>query len=311
MANTKKDKKLGRGLEALLGNSFQQQSNEKKPQTQTENRLPVDEKLKNAIKEVKIQQIDPNPYQPRTKWDQQDLSDLAQSIKENGIIQPVILRETDDGYEIIAGERRVRAAEIAGLDKISAIVRNASDSEMLELAIVENIHRSDLNPIEKAEAYQNFIDTFNITQAEAAKRLGQDRSALANHLRLLTLPSEIKKMLIDKSLSMGHARAILAIEDDQLKKQLANKALAGRLSVRDVERLVRTYQQRNSQPAKQPTQKPPHIQDLENRLRDTLGTKVTINTKRNGQKGRIVIEFYSIDEFDRLSEKMGVQTEKL
>jgi ParB family chromosome partitioning protein len=188
---------------------------------------------------------------------------------------------------------------MAEINKIPAMVRMANDSEMLALALVENIHRADLNPIEKAKAYQNFMDTFGLTQEQAAGKLGQDRSVVANYVRLLNLPAEVKQMLIDGSLDMGHARAILALPTDDLRKRLANRALAGRLSVREVERLVR----------KQIVEKPAHIKDLEEKIRSRLGTMVKIQARKNGQRGKIIIEFYSLDEFDSITEKLGVASD--
>jgi ParB family chromosome partitioning protein len=172
--------------------------------------------------------------------------------------------------------------------------------------LVENIHRTDLNAIERAKAYQNYLSGFSLTQAEAATRLGQDRSVISNYLRLLDLPDEIKQMLINGQLNMGHARAILALPTDDLRRKLANRAMAGRLSVRDVERLVRKYLTGVDQPRKTVSSKPPHILDLESRLGSRLGTRVCIETRKNGQRGRIVIEFCSLDEFDRITESIGL-----
>ncbi len=181
---------------------------------------------------------------------------------------------------------------------------------MLELALIENIHRKDLNPIERAKGYQKYIRTFSLTQAQAAQRLGEDRSVIANYLRLLDLPEEIKQMLIDGRLMMGHARAILSLPTDDLRRKLANRALAGRLSVREVERLVRKYIVSSSGEKKTVTFKPSHIIDLENQLSSELGTKVRIETRKNGQRGKIIIDFSSLDEFDRIAEKIGIASTK-
>jgi len=174
------------------------------------------------------------------------------------------------------------------------------------LALVENIHRTDLNPIERAKAYQNYLSTFCLTQAEAAERLGEDRSVIANYVRILDLPAEIKQMLAEGHLTMGHARAILSLPTDELRRKLANRALAGRLSVREVERLVRRYLTGTGQARTTTRSKPAHILDLENKLSSQLGTKVSIETRKNGQRGRIIIEFYSLDEFDSIAEKLGL-----
>ncbi len=310
MSGTKKVKKphLGRGLEALLGPMSKQTPN--LDNDETVSKFPPDPQLQLSKNELSIDQIEANPYQPRTVWDEQQLVDLAESIKENGIIQPIIVRKNTDGYEIIAGERRYRAACLAGLDRVPVLERKATDDEMLELALVENIHRTDLNPIERAKAYQRFIDTFNLNQTEAAKRLGEDRTVVANHLRILSLPKDIKDMLSDGKLSMGHARAILALPSDDLRRKLANRAMAGRLSVREVERLVRKHLEGKSEKNPPIKEKEAHIVDLERRLQTLLGTKVNIKPNKRNNRGRIIIDYHSIDEFDRLTEKMGLEAEE-
>lgn len=313
MANKKQKKPhLGKGLSALLSSTTLNTSGAGLPgQGEGAVGFPPDEQLKDAIQMIATADLTPNPYQPRTSWNEEDLRDLAQSIRTNGIIQPILARRVAEGFEVIAGERRLRAAEMVGLTEVPALVRDASDVKMLELALIENIHRTELNPIERAVAYQEFVSSFSLTQAQAAERLGQNRSVIANHLRLLDLPSEIKKMLVDGALSMGHARAILALPTDDVRRKLANRAMAGRLSVREVERLVRLSLEAD-RPAKKPAEKAANILDLEKRLRDALGTKVQINASRRGQRGRIIVEYYSHDEFDRITEKMGlVKTEEM
>jgi ParB family transcriptional regulator, chromosome partitioning protein len=303
-----KPKHLGRGLQSLLGpiTSIEAEVNQAfSTQTPTPN-FPPDKHLRESLREISLDSIKPNPYQPRTVWKTEDLQNLADSIKVSGVIQPIIVRPAGADFEIIAGERRFRAAKLATLKTIPALVRNATDEQLLELALVENIHRTDLNPIERAKAYQNYLNSFSLTQSEAAERLGEDRSVVANYLRLLELPDEVKQMLIDGSLSMGHARAILSLPTDELRRKLANRAMAGRLSVRDVERFVRKYLTGSTQSRRPLPVKPPHIQDLENKLTSYLGTKVIIETKKNGQRGKIVIEFYSLDEFDRIAESIGL-----
>lgn len=311
MSDTKKTKRphLGRGLEALLGPI----SNPITPpeETKAEVNFPPDKQVESSRNELPVTRIRPNPYQPRTEWDAEQLRTLSESIKENGIIQPIIVRKDTDGYEIIAGERRFRAACMAGLETVPVLERVATDDEMLELALVENIHRSDLNPLERAKAYHKFISSFNLTQTDAAKRLGEDRTVISNHIRLLDLPEEIKSMLSEGRLSMGHARAILALPSDDLRKKLANRALAGRLSVREVERLVRKHMEKRPDPENMKKQKEAHIVDLEKRLQSLLGTKVNIRTNKRGHRGRIIIDYYSIDEFDRLTERMGLAAEEI
>ena len=313
MSQKEKKRHLGRGLASLLGPSAANMQDaediaiEPDP-TQEPVKFPPDTTAMNSLQDVPVDRIEPNPYQPRTHWNDENLHDLSESIKTSGLIQPILLRKTDAGYQVIAGERRLRAAKLAGLSKINAMVRDASDEEMLELALIENIHRANLNPIERALAYKRYQETFELSQTDTAKKLGEDRSVVANYLRLLDLPSAIKQMLIDNDLSMGHARAILALPTADLQQKLASRAMTGRLSVREVERLVRQSLQGKSSLPKVEKTRPANIVDLENKLKEILGTKVQINARKNGKRGRIIIEFYSLDEFDRLANKMGLES---
>ena len=309
MSNTKsvKQRHLGRGLESLLGPIRSTASPpHHAPQPQTESKLPPDNDLHDSLQQLPLGSISPNPYQARTVWREEDLAELTESIKANGIIQPIIVRPFQGRYQLIAGERRFRAAELASLPTIPALVRDVDDEQLFEWSLVENIHRRDLNAIERAKAYQRYLNAFSLTQAEAAERLGESRSVIANHLRLLDLPQDLKQMLIDERLSMGHARAILAVPSDELRRKLANRALAGRLSVRDVERLVRKLTGDNGSKSPARPAKAPHIIDLEDRLARHLGTRVAIDARRNGQRGRIVIQFGSLDEFERITDALGL-----
>ncbi len=303
-----KTKHLGRGLQSLLSPimSVPAEAKELISAPSDDSNFPPDKELRDSLKELSIEAISPNPYQPRTVWNEQELADLAESIRANGVIQPIIVRPSGSRFQLIAGERRFRAAQLASLTTIPALVRAASDKELLEWSLVENIQRVDLNPIERAKAYQDYLSTFSLTQAQGAERLGEDRSVVANYLRLLDLPPEIKQMLAEGQLAMGHARAILALPTDELRRKLANRALVGRLSVREVERLVRRYTTGTSQAKTTARSKPPHIMDLERKLSSQLATKVNIETRKNGQRGRIIIEFYSLDEFDNITERIGL-----
>ena len=316
---TSRPRHLGKGLEALLGgavgpgiSSAQGNVGSVVPLSPTSVNAAesadenADTRKDYYFEEIDIALVSPNPYQVRHTWNEKELEELSQSIIENGIIQPVIVKALEAGYQLIAGERRYRAAKMAGLEKIPAIVRAVSDSQMMEVAIIENIHRSNLNPVERALAYRDYMSRFSMTQAQMGEKLGQDRSVIANYLRLLDLPTEIKDMLADGRLSMGHARAILSLESDELRRKIANRALAGRLSVREVERLVRLYLTDSEQAVAKKKIKSPHILELEDRLKMHLGTKVAIDTKKNGQKGKITIEFNSLDEFDRITERLGL-----
>ena len=310
MTDKKKEKPrhLGRGLQSLLGPiiAHRDETEPLIPGDVAISNFPPDKELRDSMREIKLDAISPNPYQARTVWNEQELAELAASIKANGVIQPIIVRPVGAGYQLIAGERRFRASKLAGFLTIPALVRRASDEQLHEWALVENIHRVDLNPMERAKAYQDYVSTFSLTQAEAAERLGEGRSVIANYLRLLDLPQEIKEMLEGGQLSMGHARAILALPTDELRRKLANRAMAGRLSVREVERLVRRYLAASGEPKVPAAGKPPHVLDIEKKLASQLGTKVSIQTRKNGQRGRIIIEFYSLDEFDGMMDRLGV-----
>ena len=310
MVDKKKERPrhLGRGLQSLLGPIISSGIDTEQviPDTPSIPNFPPDKELRESLQTINIESISPNPYQARTVWNEQDLAELTESIKANGIIQPIIVRPTGTGFQLIAGERRLRAAELASMKTIPALVRHATDEQLHEWALVENIQRVDLNPIERAKAYHDYISAFSLTQAEAAERLGEERSVLANYIRLLDLPNEIKQMLTDGRLSMGHARAILALPTDELRRKLANRAMAGRLSVREVERLVRKYLAGSGQVKTTVRTKPPHIVDIENKLSSQLGTKVIIETRKSGHRGKIIIEFYSLDEFDGILERIGL-----
>lgn len=303
-----KPRHLGRGLESLLGPIMAPLPDARAVPTALRDgaKLPPDNDLRDALRAIPVASVSPNPYQARTTWNQEDLKELADSVRVNGVIQPIIVRPFQGAYQLIAGERRLRAAEMASLAAIPALVREVTDEQLFEWSLIENIHRRDLNAIERAKAYQRYLGAFSLTQTEAAERLGEDRSVVANYLRLLDLPEEIKQMLVDGRLTMGHARAILSLPTDELRRKLANRALAGRLSVREVERLVRKALAEEGAARPSVRNKPAHIIDLEDRLCRHLGTRVSIETSRNGQRGRIIVEFDSLDEFDRITEAIGL-----
>lgn len=243
-----------------------------------------------------ITRIVPGEQQPRRVFNDKALNELAQSIKEKGILQPIIVRKAGDGtFRIVAGERRWRAATIAGLKKVPVIIKDTDPSDSLEIALVENIQREDLNPIETAEAFQRLMREFNLTQEELSTKVGKERATVANYLRLLKLPEEIKDLINRGSLSMGHARAILAVEGKANQIELARTIVTRGLSVREAESLSK----RVSRPKKKLSRsKDPQIASLEEKLKQSLGTKVKIQHK--GKRGKIEIEYYSLDELDRL-----------
>jgi len=271
---------------------------------------PENNERKNLAHDLPLESISANPYQARTHWNEAKLNELAQSIEANDLVQPIVVKKTPTGFQLIAGERRFRACQRLGRKTIPALIRDVTEEQMFELSLVENIHRSDLNALERAKAYRSYIRKFEITQTEAASRLGEDRSVLSNYLRLLELPVDLQKLLAGGLLSMGHAKAILALPTDELRRKLANRALAGRLSVRDVEALVRKTIAEEDAPVKAPPSQAPHIRELEGRVANHLGTPVSIKARKGGQRGKMTIEFKSLDEFDHLLKMMGVKIEE-
>ncbi|MHC4547930.1 MAG: ParB/RepB/Spo0J family partition protein [Planctomycetota bacterium] len=271
------ERKLGQGLEALLGHA-----------------ATGDEE---QIVRLTLTEIQGGPHQPRQDFDPTSLSELAASIRENGILQPVIVRPGGAGYEVVAGERRVRAARLAGLTEIPAVVRRYSDDEVLVLSLVENIQRTDLNAIDKALAFRRLSTHLGATHQEIAQRLGVDRTSITHMLRLLELPPEIQALVREGSLSAGHGRAVLGIRDQKAQLDLAARIVREELSVRAAEELARggrpAQPRRRSQP-----RKTPQVVALETELRRLLGTKVQIRDRRG--KGKIVVEYYSPEEFERI-----------
>jgi len=248
-----------------------------------------------------IESILPNPHQPRQSFNDSELTELANSIKEKGVIQPVLVTQTKDGFQLIAGERRWRAAQKAGLDKIPAWIREASPGEALELALIENIQRKDLNPIEEASAYQELMQEFNLTQEALSKRIGKDRSTIANFLRLLKLPAIIQQDLIDLQLTTGHARALVGIESSAAQNEIRGLIIKKSLSVRQTEDLVKKALARRK-PKSTEEGIDYYIESLANDLQKSLGTKVAI--RRKGVKGRIIVEFYSDEDLSRLIDRL-------
>jgi len=271
-------KVLGKGISALI------------PQQQE-----VTERI--AILDVNL--IMPNPFQPREAIDEHSLEELVQSIKEKGVIQPILVRQRGDRYELIAGERRLRAANLLHLNEIPAIVREATDEESLEIALIENIQRENLNPIEQAKAYQYLINKFNITHEKLAQILGKARVSITNLLRLLKLPKDIQEEIKRNKLSFAHARALLEIEDMAIQHELTKEIITNSLSVNELENLIRQRRQKDSRRKKQTrTYKDPYLSALEQQLQQSLGTKVRILQGR--KRGYIQIEFYSKEELERI-----------
>ncbi|MGH9931583.1 MAG: ParB/RepB/Spo0J family partition protein [Pyrinomonadaceae bacterium] len=254
--------------------------------------------------EVPIELIDPNALQPRSVFDDAKLDDLARSIHANGVVQPVLLRRKGSRFELIAGERRWRAAERAGLTKIPAVVRNVSDDKVLEIALIENIQREDLNPIEEARAYKKLIETLGLTQETVGERVGRDRSYVTNYLRLLRLPEDIQDLLQVGRLSTGHARTLLGVDQADIQRRIARKVIEQDLSVRATEQLVRLAAVRPGQTRQKTVPKPreadPNVRAAENKLRRYFGTKVRIVQAAGDTHGRIELEFYNQSDLNRL-----------
>jgi ParB family chromosome partitioning protein len=258
---------------------------------------------------VSTEALSPNPFQPREHPSDASLISLAESLRTSGMIQPISARRISGRLEIIAGERRWRAAQMAGLGSVPVIVREATDREMLEMALVENIHREDLNAIDRARAYRHYCDRFDLTGEEVARRLGEDRSTVANYLRLLDLGDEIKGMVAEGKLSMGHARCIVGVPDAPSRLRLAKATLAHGLSVRALESVARREKvgrERAEGAEVRRMEKTPHLRDLEERLGMATGTKVTIVEGHRKGTGRLMIEYYSLDDFERISALLGV-----
>ena len=290
-APEKQRKALGRGLSALLPTKIHTDAERVAPAPQA----PAGTR----VAFLSILQIEPNPLQPRITFDPGRLQELANSIQINGIIQPLIVRRKDNHFELIAGERRFRAAKLAGLTEVPAVVQDYADDRLLEIALVENIQREDLNPIETAQALERLVREMHLSHEEIATRTGKDRTTITNMIRLLRLPSDVQLLVAERRLSMGHARAILGLPTPELQRQMAEKSAAQGYSVRQVERLVKKI----SEP-REPSEKPlqdPNIKAAIAELESTLGTRVRI-VEKTDQQGRIEIEYYSQEDLQRVYE---------
>lgn len=282
---------LGKGLDSLIPAGI----NESK-------------EIKQAETIVKIAKVEPNRDQPRKNFDEDALQELADSIKQFGLLQPILVQDRKEYYEIIAGERRWRAAKLAGLKEVHVIIRNYTNQEIVEISLIENIQREDLNPIEEALAYKRLLDEFHLKQDEVAERVSKSRTAVTNSMRLLKLCDGVQQMIIDDMLSTGHARALIPIEDADMQLQLAQKIFDEKLSVREVEKIVKGILKPDTNKAKK-EETPQNIQyiyqDIENRLKEKLSRKVEISSKGKNGSGKIEIEFYSNDDLDRLIELLS------
>lgn len=284
---------LGRGLDSLFGSLNDEESSK----VEEKEVVKVETVVVNEPKEIEIGLIDRNPDQPRTIFDEDALNELASSIKVHGVISPIIVKEVDGRYVIIAGERRWRASRLAGRKTIPCIVRDYTEQEISEIAIIENLQREDLNPIESAKAIKNLINQYNLTQDEVADKIGKSRPAVANTLRLLTLPEQIITLVEQNKLTAGHARTLLGIDSPAKQKEIAVAIIEKGLTVRDVENIIKNLNKPKTTPAK-PQEKSLELKDFESKIKRVLSTSVAI--KGNDNKGKIVIDYYSLDDLNRI-----------
>lgn len=295
---------LGKGLDSLIPNisTGKPQKTEKLSTNSVKN---VDNSVetvgKTAPTMLKISQVEPNRGQPRKKFDEETLEELAESIRQHGILQPLLVQKRDNHYEIVAGERRWRAAKLAGLREIPVLIQEFTDQEAMEIALIENIQREDLNAVEEAQAYRTLMQEFHLTQEEVAEKVGKSRAAVANRLRLLRLPEKIQGWLAAGELSEGHARAILSLEDEERQLEAARQVMEKKLSVRETEKLVRELQKPPAQKKDDSWREKDQFvyEKLEEELRALTGTKAVIQRRENG-RGRIQLDYYSVEELERL-----------
>lgn len=296
-----KKKGLGRGLESLFG--FYEDESNNIITNQTERKTTAD-----GVTELEINKIYPNPNQPRKHFDEEALRELASSIKTHGVIQPLVVNKENDGYMIIAGERRWRASKQAGLEKVPVVIKNYTEKQVKEISIIENLQREDLNPIEAARAIKQLMDEYNLTQEMVSDRIGKSRSNVANTLRLLSLYPDVIKMVEDGKLSSGHARSLVVIDDVNEQLRLAKKAVDGKLSVRDLEKAVKAYLNPDREKKVKVNEQSLELKELINDMQRVFATKVS--AIGNDNKGRIYIDYYTRDDLDRLAEMIELLKKK-
>lgn len=282
---------LGKGLDSMIPPKATSKVEKEK--------IKTDEVSKTGETILKINEVEPNKKQPRKFFNEEALQELSESIKQHGIVQPLVVAKKDDYYEIIAGERRWRAAKLAGLKEIPVVIKDYSPQEIMEVALIENIQREDLNPVEEARAYQNLIKEYDLKQEELAQRVSKSRSAITNSLRLLKLSDEVLDLLMEEAISSGHARALLALEDTEQQLMVAERIVSDNLSVRDIEKLVKSINNPVKKAPKKELKNDFVYKDIEEQLKQKIGTKVKINRKSE-DKGKIEIEYYSQDELEKI-----------
>ena len=303
-----KSRGLGKGLDSLIPDAVgearaKKEATDAVQSPKSENPVAGNNALETL---VKITAVEPNRKQPRKTFDEDSLQELSDSIKQVGLIQPILVQDRKDHYEIIAGERRWRAAKMAGLKEVPVIIRDYSEQEIMEISLIENIQREDLNPIEEAQAYKRLLTEFNLKQDEVAERVSKSRTAVTNSIRLLKLSDKVQQMVIDDMISTGHARTLLSVENPEEQFELAQRIFDEKLSVRDVEKLVKNLHKPEKK--KKPDDRTMQMiyQDIEEKLKQRLSTKVTVTSKGEGS-GKIEIEFYNNEDLDRLLEMIGNQ----
>lgn len=291
---------LGKGLDSLIPTNVMMESEVKHATVST---ASSPEEEKDGTLMVKLSKVEPNREQPRKNFGEDSLQELAESLKQFGMLQPILVQNRGDYYEIIAGERRWRAAKIAGLKEVPVIVRELTDQEIVEISLIENIQREDLNPIEEAQAYKRLLTEFHLKQDEVAERVSKSRTAVTNSMRLLKLCDEVQKMVVDDMISTGHARALISIEDPEEQYLIAQKIFDEKLSVREVEKLVKDLHKPPKPPKEENKTLQAIYQEISERLKQSLSTKVSVSAKQNGA-GKIEIEFYNHEDLERLLERI-------
>ena len=291
---------LGKGLDSLIPTNVMMESEVKHATVSTASSA---EEGKDGTLMVKLSKVEPNREQPRKNFDEDSLQELAESLKQFGMLQPILVQNRGDYYEIIAGERRWRAAKIAGLKEVPVIVRELTDHEIVEISLIENIQREDLNPIEEAQAYKRLLTEFHLKQDEVAERVSKSRTSVTNSMRLLKLCDEVQKMVVDDMISTGHARALISIEDPEEQYLIAQKIFDEKLSVREVEKLVKDLHKPPKPPKEENKTLQAIYQEISERLKQSLSTKVSVSAKQNGA-GKIEIEFYNHEDLERLLERI-------
>ncbi len=287
---------LGKGLDSLIPDKKTKPVSSEKKDDKVQKNEPEN---KTGEIMVKINQVEPNREQPRKDFDEDSLMELADSIKQFGILQPLLVQKKKDYYEIIAGERRWRAAKLAGVKEVPVIIKDYTDQEIVEISLIENIQRENLNPIEEAMAYKRLLEEFDLKQDEVAERVSKSRTAVTNSMRLLKLSDRVQQMIVDDMISTGHARALLAIDDEEQQYMLANKIFDEKLSVRETEKLVKALKNPKKEIKKTQIEHTFVYDNLEEQMKNIIGTKVSVSPKANG-KGKIEIEYYSEEELERI-----------